>query len=170
VTDENATNTPPQSEDTTFADGETPVVVIKKYANRRLYNTLTSSYVTLENLAHMVRAGVDFVVYDARTGEDITRMILTQIIFEAEGKGDHLMPVRFLRDLIRCYGDNLQTVLPNYLEMSMDAFRKNQASLQQTFMAATTPFLQTEELMRLNTEWVRRATQMWTGTPFDPKK
>ncbi len=161
--------TPDTTANFAATDAETPVVVIKKYANRRLYNTLTSSYVTLDNLAHMVRAGVDFVVYDARTGEDITRMILTQIIFEAEGKGDHLMPVRFLRDLIRCYGDNLQTVLPNYLEMSMDVFRQNQASLQKTLMAATTPFLQTEELMRLNTEWVRRATQMWTTNHFAKK-
>ncbi len=89
---------------------------IKKYANRRLYHTGTSTYVTLEDLSRMVRAGDDFLVYDAKTGEDITRSVLTQIIFEEEGKGTSLLPIKFLRQLIRFYGDSMQAVLPSYLE------------------------------------------------------
>src|SRR5919202_3207879 len=100
---------------------ETPAqpVVVKKYANRRLYNTETSSYVTLEDLATMVRAGRDFAVYDAKSGEDITRSVLTQIIVEEESKGRALLPTTFLRQLIGFYGDSLQTVLPRYLDLAM---------------------------------------------------
>src|SRR5678815_3616989 len=91
-------------------------VVIKKYANRRLYNTASSSYVTLEHLSEMVKQGVDFVVYDAKTNEDITRTVLTQIIFEEEGKGQSLLPIQFLRQLIGFYGNSMQSFLPSYLE------------------------------------------------------
>src|ERR1700749_3474057 len=101
-------------------------VVIKKYANRRLYNTASSSYVTLEHLAEMVREGVDFVVYDAKTNEDLTRSVLTQIIFEEENNrgSQNLLPLQFLRQLIRFYGDSMQALLPSYLEMSLDGFAR----------------------------------------------
>lgn len=101
-------------------------VVIKKYANRRLYNTATSSYVTLDDLAAMVREGIDFVVYDAKTNDDLTRTILTQIIFEEESRGEALLPVQFLRRLIGFYGGQMQGVLPSYLDMSLDSFSKQQ--------------------------------------------
>jgi polyhydroxyalkanoate synthesis repressor PhaR len=106
-------------------------VVIKKYANRRLYNTATSTYVTLDDLADMVKRGTDFVVYDAKTGEDITRPVLTQIIFEEEGKGQNLLPIRFLRQLIRFYGDSMQAFVPGYLEMSLESLTKEQDKLRQ---------------------------------------
>jgi polyhydroxyalkanoate synthesis repressor PhaR len=109
--------------------GESPVV-IKKYANRRLYNTQTSSYVTLDHLAAMVKEGTEFEVQDARTGEDITRSVLTQIIFEEEAKGQNLLPIKFLRQLIRFYGDSLQAFVPGYLDMSMDSFTKNQGEMR----------------------------------------
>ncbi len=105
-------------------------IVIKKYANRRLYNTATSSYVTLDYLSEMVKGGDDFVVYDAKSGEDITRPVLTQIIFEEENKGQNLLPIQFLRQLIQFYGDSLQTFVPSYLEMSMNAFSRNQEKLR----------------------------------------
>jgi polyhydroxyalkanoate synthesis repressor PhaR len=112
-------------------------IVIKKYANRRLYNTATSAYVTLDYLSEMVKSGEDFVVYDAKTGDDITRSVLTQIIFEEESKGTNLLPIQFLRQLIKFYGDNLQTFLPSYLEMSMDVFSRDQdkmrAQMRETF-------------------------------------
>ena len=110
--------------------GDAPIT-IKKYANRRLYNTAKSSYVTLEHLAQMVRDGQDFVVYDAKTGEDITRSVLTQIIFEEEAKGQNMLPISFLRQLIRLYGDSLQGVVPGYLEASMEAFGRNQEQLRE---------------------------------------
>ena len=128
-------------------------VRIKKYANRRLYNTETSGYETLESLARMVRESVDFVVIDARTGEDLTRTVLTQIILEAESRGEHLMPMRFMRDLIRCYGENVQTLVPGYLEMSMDMLRKNHQSMCRAFETATVPFRQAEEAMRRNSQF-----------------
>lgn len=105
-------------------------VIIKKYANRRLYNTQTSSYVTLDHLCEMVKEGTDFEVRDARTGEDITRSVLTQIIFEEEGKGQNLLPIRFLRQLIRMYGDSLQAFVPGYLDLSMESFSKNQEAFR----------------------------------------
>jgi polyhydroxyalkanoate synthesis repressor PhaR len=101
-------------------------VVIKKYANRRLYNTSTSAYVTLEDLAKMVREGVDFVVFDAKTNEELTRQILTQIIFEEESRGQALLPVQFLRQLIGFYGGQMEGVLPSYLEMSLENFSRQQ--------------------------------------------
>ena len=106
-------------------------IVIKKYANRRLYNTGSSSYVTLEHLAEMVKQGVDFVVYDARTNDDITRQVLTQIIFEAENSGQNMLPIQFLRQLIKLYGHQIQAFVPGYLEMSLDAFAKQQDSLRE---------------------------------------
>ncbi|WP_370336833.1 polyhydroxyalkanoate synthesis repressor PhaR [Parvularcula marina] len=111
-------------------------IVIKKYANRRLYNTATSSYVTLDHLAEMVRNGDEFHVVDAKTGEDLTRAVLTQIIFEQENKGQNLLPVPFLRQLIGLYGDNLQSFVPSYLEMSMNAFRKNQEAMRRSVSEA----------------------------------
>src|SRR5215471_20135962 len=109
-------------------------VVIKKYANRRLYNTASSSYVTLEHLAEMVRQGVDFVVYDAKTNEDLTRSVLTQIIFDEENRGSqNLLPLQFLRQLIRFYGDSMQALLPSYLELSLDAFTQQQERMRKQF-------------------------------------
>ena len=108
-------------------------VVIKKYANRRLYNTASSSYVTLEHLSEMVKKGVDFVVYDAKTNEDITRPVLTQIIFEEESRGQNLLPIQFLRQLIRFYGDSMQALVPSYLEMSLDSFTQQQERMRKQF-------------------------------------
>ncbi|MBN9558708.1 MAG: polyhydroxyalkanoate synthesis repressor PhaR, partial [Alphaproteobacteria bacterium] len=110
-------------------EGVTPII-IKKYANRRLYNTQTSSYVTLDHLAQMVKDGQEFEVRDARTGEDITRSVPTQIIFEEEAKGQNLLPIQFLRRLIRFYGDSLQAFVPGYLDMSMESFTKNQDAMK----------------------------------------
>lgn len=115
-------------------------IVIKKYANRRLYNTATSSYVTLEHLAQMVRDGVDFQVFDAKSGEDITRQVLTHIIVEEENKGENMLPLGFLRQLISLYGDSVQAMVPGYLEQSMKAFAGNQDQIREmmekTFSAA----------------------------------
>jgi polyhydroxyalkanoate synthesis repressor PhaR len=116
--------------------GEGDRVIIKKYANRRLYNTATSSYVTLENLSEMVRQGVDFVVFDAKTGDDITRGVLAQIIFEEESRGQNLLPIQFLRQLISFYGDSMQNLLPTYLEMSLDGFAKQQERFRSQFSQA----------------------------------
>lgn len=140
-------------------------VTIKKYANRRLYNTATSSYVTLDHLAAMVKEGQEFVVYDAKTGEDITRSVLTQIIFEEEGKGQNLLPIRFLRQLIRFYGDSLQAVIPNYLEMSMESFSRNQEQYRKYLTDAFgEPFRQLEEMGRQNVAMFQQAMSMFT--PF----
>ncbi|MDI7773787.1 polyhydroxyalkanoate synthesis repressor PhaR [Asticcacaulis sp. EMRT-3] len=116
--------------------GEGERVIIKKYANRRLYNTATSSYVTLDNLSDMVREGIDFVVFDAKTGDDITRSVLAQIIFEEEGRGHNLLPIQFLRQLIGFYGDSMQNLLPTYLEMSLDGFSKQQERFRTQFPQA----------------------------------
>src|SRR5579862_8805375 len=113
--------------------GAADKVVIQKYANRRLYNKATSTYITLDDLAGMVREGVDFVVYDAKTGEDITRKVLTQIIFEEENRGQNLLPIQFLRQLIRFYGDQMQAFLPSYLELSLDTFIRQQERLRSQF-------------------------------------
>ena len=132
-----------------MADSNTPggktkdgdVVVIKKYANRRLYNTSTSTYVTLEDLAKMVRDNIDFVVFDAKTNEELTRQILTQIIFEEESRGQALLPVQFLRQLIGFYGGQMEGVLPSYLEMSLENFSRQQEQFrdQMTKAFAGTP-------------------------------
>lgn len=143
-------------------------ITIKKYANRRLYNTATSSYVTLDHLAEMVQNDVDFVVYDAKSGEDITRSVLTQIIFEAEGKGQNVLPLNFLRQLISFYGDSLQSVLPSYLDMSMEAFSKNQDQMREQFGGALdAPMKQFEEATRRNMEMFEKAMTMWN--PFAPR-
>jgi len=118
-------------------DGET--VVVKKYANRRLYNTQSSSYITLEDLARMTRNGVDFVVLDAKTGNDITHSILTQIIMEEEASGEQMLPVGFLRQLIAMYGDSMQAMMPQYLEASMANFRANQTKLQDAWKTSVGP-------------------------------
>ena len=107
-----------------------PPVVVKKYANRRLYNTESSSYITLDTLAEMVRGGRDFVVYDAKSGEDITRGVLTQIIVEEENKGRALLPTSFLRQLIAFYGDSLQNLVPRYLEQAMSSFARQQQEMR----------------------------------------
>lgn len=111
-------------------------VVIKKYANRRLYNTSTSTYVTLEDLSTMVKSGTDFLVYDAKTGEDITRSVLTQIIFEEENKGTNLLPINFLRQLIRFYGDSMQAFVPGFLEFSLENLGKEQEKFRAQMLDA----------------------------------
>ncbi|WP_260921843.1 polyhydroxyalkanoate synthesis repressor PhaR [Novosphingobium sp. 9] len=108
-------------------------VIIKKYANRRLYNTRTSSYITLEHLAKMTREGIDYKVLDAKSGVDITHTILTQIIMEEEAHGEQMLPVNFLRELIAMYGNSMQSLIPHYLEASMENFRANQAKLSKAF-------------------------------------
>ncbi len=146
--------------------GETRSIVIKKYANRRLYNTATSAYVTLEDLAQMVRAGQDFTVHDAKSGEDLTRQILTQIIFEEESRGEALLPVQFLRRLIGFYGGQMQSVLPSYLEMSLDSFAKQQEQLRgqfkQAFGGAPGAGL-LDEAVRRNMQMFEQAMRMWPG-------
>ncbi len=118
------------------AANESEPVVIKKYANRRLYNTETSSYITLDLLSQMTREGREFVVVDAKSGEDITHNVLTQIIMEEEQRGKNMLPVNFLRQLIAMYGDSMQSMVPQYLEASMDAFRKNQLQFQEAMQGA----------------------------------
>jgi polyhydroxyalkanoate synthesis repressor PhaR len=146
------------------SDADSPVV-IKKYANRRLYNTQTSSYVTLDHLSRMVKAGTEFEVHDARTGEDITRSVLTQIIFEEEAKGQNLLPIQFLRRLIRFYGDSLQAFVPGYLDMSMESLTKNQDAMKsrvaEAFGGGSQAF---EALTRQNFAMFERAMKMFT--PF----
>jgi len=142
-------------------------VVVKKYANRRLYNTETSSYITLETLAEMVRSGRDFVVYDAKTGEDITRSVLTQIIVEEESKGGaSMLPIPFLRQLIGFYGDSLQGLVPSFLEQAMGSFAQQQkqmrATLQQTVGTFLPPGL--EEVSRQNIAMMERAMGLFA--PF----
>ena len=119
----------------TGAGGHGDKVVIKKYANRRLYNTRSSAYVTLEHLSEMVKEGVDFVVYDAKTNEDITRSVLTQIIFEEESQGQSLLPIQFLRQLIGFYGNSMQAFLPSYLELSLASFTQQQERMRTQFSA-----------------------------------
>jgi polyhydroxyalkanoate synthesis repressor PhaR len=141
-------------------------VVIKKYANRRLYNTSTSMYVTLDHLAQMVKEKTDFVVYDAKSGEDITRSVLTQIIFEEEGKGQNLLPISFLRQLIGFYGDNLQGLVPQYLEMAMQSFAKNQEQMRKAMQGAFgfNPFAQMEQQTRQSMAMFEQAMKMFN--PF----
>jgi polyhydroxyalkanoate synthesis repressor PhaR len=145
-------------------------IIIKKYANRRLYNTQTSSYVTLDHLCDMVKEGTEFEVRDARTGEDITRQVLAQIIFEEENKGQHLLPIQFLRQLIRFYGDSLQAFVPSYLEMSMESFSKNQQEIREKFaeaMGGKLPFGDIEQMTRQNIAMFERAMKMFA--PFAGK-
>jgi polyhydroxyalkanoate synthesis repressor PhaR len=150
----------------TESAAQRPPVVVKKYANRRLYNTEASSYVTLEHLAAMVKEGRDFVVYDAKTSEDITRQVLTQIIVEEEAKGSNLLPIGFLRQLIGFYGDSLQGLVPRYLEQSMSAFARQQEqmrrAMQQT-MEGFFPFSM-EEVGKQNVAMMERAFSLFA--PF----
>jgi len=142
-------------------------VVIKKYANRRLYNTASSSYVTLEHLSDMVKEGVDFVVYDAKSGEDITRSVLTQIIFDEEnrGGGTNLLPIEFLRQLIGFYGNSMQAFLPSYLELSLASFAKQQERMRTQFPGASLPGSGVyEETIRQNLAMFDRAMKMFS--PF----
>jgi polyhydroxyalkanoate synthesis repressor PhaR len=141
-------------------------VVIKKYANRRLYNTATSAYVTLDHLSQMVKDKTDFVVYDAKTGEDITRSVLTQIIVEEESKGQTLLPIPFLRQLISFYGDSLQGVVPQYLEMSMTQFARNQEQMRRYMQNAFgfNPFQQFESMGKQNMAMFENAMRMFN--PF----
>mgnify|MGYP001554289070 CR=1 FL=1 len=148
-----------------------PPIVIKKYANRRLYNTATSSYVTLDHLCQLVKTGDDFVVFDAKTGEDITRAVLTQIIVEEEGKGQNMLPISFLRQLIALYGDSLQAVVPSYLELTMSSFTKNQEQMRQQMTEAfgdLNPFRHFEDLGRQNMAMVQRAMAMFAPIAQDP--
>ncbi|CAN0507228.1 unnamed protein product, partial [Discosporangium mesarthrocarpum] len=146
------------------SDDKKPIV-IKKYANRRLYNTATSSYVTLDHLSRMVKEGTEFVVFDAKTNDDITRSVLTQIIFEEEAKGQNLLPINFLRQLISYYGDSLQTVVPDYLEMSMRSFSDNQDKMREVLpenLTANPMFQQFEEMGRKNMEMFSQAVRMFS--------
>ncbi|WP_458094900.1 polyhydroxyalkanoate synthesis repressor PhaR [Roseomonas sp. WA12] len=156
-----------------------PPVVVKKYANRRLYNTETSSYVTLEDLAGMVRLGRDFTVSDAKSGEDITRSVLTQIIVEEESKGQNLLPIPFLRQLIGLYGDSLQSVVPRYLEATMGAFARQQEGMRRAAQGAMggtmgssiggiapfNAFAPFEELGKQNLAMMERAMSLFSPFP-----
>ncbi|MFH1806954.1 MAG: polyhydroxyalkanoate synthesis repressor PhaR [Pseudomonadota bacterium] len=142
-------------------------VVIKKYANRRLYNTATSSYVTLDHLSQMVKDNTDFVVYDAKTGDDITRPVLTQIIVEEENKGQNLLPINFLRQLIGFYGDSLQGLVPGYLEQAMRSFSHNQEQMRDYMegtMKGIFPFGQFEEMNKQNMALFEQTMKMFA--PF----
>ncbi len=151
------------------AEGKGPEspITIKKYANRRLYNTASSSYVTLDHLADMVKDGQDFVVYDAKSGEDITRSVLTQIIFEMEGKGQNMLPIRFLRQLIRFYGDSVQALVPGYLDMSMESFAKHQNDFRKQITQAfggAGALMGFEDQVRANMQLFERTMRMFS--PF----
>jgi polyhydroxyalkanoate synthesis repressor PhaR len=146
------------------AESVEKVAVVKKYANRRLYNTATSSYVTLDELSKMVRTGSNFVVYDAKTGEDLTRSVLTQIILEEDSKGRNLLPISFLRQLIGFYDDSLKAFLPRYLELSMENFARNQEQIRRyiegTF-GSFFPMGQFEDMARQNMALFQRAANMF---------
>ncbi len=147
-------------------------ITIKKYANRRLYNTATSSYVTLDHLCQMVQEGVDFVVYDAKTGEDITRSVLTQIIVEEEAKGHNLLPIKFLRQLIGFYGDSMQWMVPRYLDHMMEAFSGNQEQMRQSMKEAfggMFPFGNLEEMSKQNMVLFENAMKMFAPFQADLK-
>jgi polyhydroxyalkanoate synthesis repressor PhaR len=153
----------------------TEPTIIKKYANRRLYNTGTSTYVTLEDLALMVKDEEDFVVFDAKSGDDITRSVLTQIIFEQENKGQNLLPITFLRQLIRFYGDSMQNVVPSYLDFSMSSLTREQDRLREQMANAfgSTAFDAIEDQVKRNAEIFDRAMRMFlpfgAGKEADPQ-
>jgi polyhydroxyalkanoate synthesis repressor PhaR len=151
-----------------MSNAPSPPITIKKYANRRLYNTATSSYVTLEHLCQMVKDNEDFVVYDAKTGDDITRSVLTQIIVEEEGKGgQNLLPIPFLRQLIGFYGDSLGGLVPQYLEHSMQAFHHHEEQMRQYMSHAFEglfPFNALEEVNKQNVVFFENALKMFA--PF----
>lgn len=149
-------------------------ITIKKYANRRLYNTGSSTYVTLEDLAEMVKSGEDFVVFDAKSGEDITRSVLTQIIFEQESKGQNLLPITFLRQLIRFYGDSIQNLIPTYLDFSIDSFVREQEKLRDRMKSTFGPTALDVigDQVRRNTDMFEQAMHMFLpfgqGRPETP--
>lgn len=158
-----------KSTDKSERDAEKVRVTIKKYANRRLYNTQTSSYVTLDHLAQMVKDGTDFVVFDAKSGDDITRSVLTHIIVEEEGKGQNLLPIDFLRHLISFYGDSLQAVVPNYLDATMHNFARNQEQMRGAMsdaLGGISPLGPFEEIGKQNMAMFENAMKMFT--PFYP--
>ncbi len=147
--------------------GDDSRIVVKKYANRRLYNTATSSYVTLDHLARLTQEGVDFVVYDAKSGEDITRSVLTQIIVEEEAKGENLLPIAFLRQLITFYGDNMRWMVPQYLEHMIQNFAENQDRMRgamQDAMGNLFPFSNLEDMRKQNMAFFEQAMRVWS--PF----
>ena len=144
-------------------DAEQKVAIVKKYANRRLYNTGSSRYVTLDDLSLMVRQGKHFVVHDAKTGEDLTRSILTQIILEEDGKGRNLLPISFLRQLISFYDDSLRAFLPRYLELSMENFASNQEQIRRYIegtLGRFFPMNQFEDMARQNMALFQRAATL----------
>ena len=150
-------------------------ITIKKYANRRLYNTASSAYVTLADLAKMVKQGEDFVVYDAKTNEDITRSVLTQIIFEQEGVEGQLLPISFLRQVIRFYGDSVQAILPSYLEYSIERFSGEQHKMRESMSRALDPsgyssahFAALQDLTRKNIAAFNKALGMFSPFPGGP--
>jgi polyhydroxyalkanoate synthesis repressor PhaR len=141
-------------------------ITIKKYANRRLYNTATSSYVTLDQLSQMVKDGTDFLVFDAKTNEDITRSVLAQIIVEEESKGQRLLPISFMRQLISLYGDNLQWMVPNYLDYSMQVFSRNQEKIRKYFQDTMSgSFGALEEMSKQNIALFERAMKIFSPFP-----
>lgn len=162
-----------QSKEPPSDDAKTAApIIIKKYANRRLYNTGTSAYVTLDHLSELVKAETPFVVQDAKSGEDITRQILTQIIFEHESKGQSVLPAEFLRQIIRFYGDNLQSYLPSYLNMSIDTFSRSRERMREAMTraiggsAVPSPLGMFEDQLRQNMAMFENAAKMFT--PFVP--
>ncbi len=151
-----------------WGEAEAPATVIKKYANRRLYNTATSSYVTLDDLSNMVKQGGEFVVYDAKSGEDITRSVLTQIIVEEEQKGEAMLPTNFLRQLIGLYGGNMQWLVPSYLEHAMASFAHNQDQMRKSLQDAfggMFPFGPLEQMGKQNLALLEKTMQMFTAFP-----
>jgi polyhydroxyalkanoate synthesis repressor PhaR len=151
----------------------TDSVVIKKYANRRLYNTETSTYVTLDDLAEMVRSDRDFVVFDAKTGADLTHTVLTQIIVEQESRGETLLPIPFLRQLIRFYDDSMSRMVPTYLQFSMEALAREQERYRKQFANAfgpTAAFEAYQEQARRNMAIFEQAMSMWTPFPGSPSR
>jgi polyhydroxyalkanoate synthesis repressor PhaR len=165
MTDPAASETKPEN-----SKGAGERVVIKKYANRRLYNTASSSYVTLEHLSEMVKKHVDFVVYDAKTNDDITRSVLTQIIFDEENRGQqNLLPIQFLRQLIRFYGDSIQALVPSYLELSLDSFTQQQERMRSQLsetLGAGQGLKYFDEQIRQNMQLFDRAMKMFTPFAF----
>lgn len=149
-----------------------PLVTIKKYANRRLYNTATSAYVTLEYLAQMVRDGIDFVVFDAKSSDDITRSILTQIILDAESSGNNLLPVGFLRNIIRSYGDNVQGFLPSYLDLAMKSFTDSREQFAKSMTGAfdlATPVEFFQKAVRANMAVMSETARALSAVVVPPK-
>ena len=154
-------------------DDAQATVTIKKYANRRLYNTATSSYVTLDNLCAMVRNGENFVVRDAKSGDDITRQVLTQIIVEQEAKGQNMLPLSFLRQLIQLYGDNVQAFVPRYLEVAMETFARNQGDMRERMnstFGGMFPAGEFEAMAERNMALMQRTMEMFSGLPASERR